>query len=185
MQARDSTEKKNSLITSGYGHCASNKASTAWSSHWTSGNIYMFDPLGQLALKVKNWDMTLQSKAAHVIFLGYVNTAQCCLPEMPSLLVSALTSFSFGKKLLSEQLFLISTKRRLLSHPGLSILCLLYFEQARVWHGLVCGVFCLGVCCRLWDSEWLVGLSRIVYGCLEWFSIRGRCLSLSLIGNHI
>ena len=31
---------------------------------------------------------------------------------------------------------------------------------------------------------WLVGLSRKVYGCLEWFSIRGRCLSLSLIGNR-
>ena len=50
--------------------------------------------------------------------------------------------------------------------------------------GLICGVFCLGVFVRYWDCG-IVGLSSIVYGCLEWFSIRGRCLSLSLIGNHI
>ena len=25
----------------------------------------------------------------------------------------------------------------------------------------------------------------LVYGCLDWFSIRDRCLSLSLIGSHI
>ena len=36
----------------------------------------------------------------------------------------------------------------------LSILCFLYyFGQARVWHGYLCGVFCLGVFCRYWDCN--------------------------------
>jgi hypothetical protein len=50
--------------------------------------------------------------------------------------------------------------------------------------GLLCGVFCLGCFSRYRDCG-LVGLSRKVYGCLRRFSIRGRWLSLSLIGNHI
>ena len=50
--------------------------------------------------------------------------------------------------------------------------------------GDVC-VFCTvqGFCRFL--GLFTIQVFMYVYGCLDWFSIRGSCLSLSLIGNHI
>jgi hypothetical protein len=53
---------------------------------------------------------------------------------------------------------------------------------------VVCLVFVLS---RVFVCLGFFGMSRgfsrclYVYGCLDWFSIRGSCLSLSLIGNNI
>ena len=71
-------------------------------------------------------------------------------------------------------------------HALVLVFCVFFINLVRPGcdMGFVCGVFCLGVFVRYWVCG-LVGVSSIVYGCLEWFSIRGRCLSLSLIGNHI
>ena len=62
------------------------------------------------------------------------------------------------------------------------VFSLLFWSGQGVTWVYLCGVFCLGVFVGIgivaqWDF--------LVYGCLEWFSIRVRCLSLSLIGSHI
>ena len=71
-------------------------------------------------------------------------------------------------------------------HALVLVFCVFFIHLVRPGcdMGFVCGVFCLGVFVRYWLCGF-VGVSSIVYGCLEWFSIRGRCLSLSLIGTHI
>ena len=50
--------------------------------------------------------------------------------------------------------------------------------------GDVC-VFVLSRCFCRSMGLFTIQVFIYVYGCLDWFSVRGSCLSLSLIGNHI